>query len=124
MDASKCNKSKSKNNSSNVFNISTKRNLRIMTLNCRSINDKTSEFAAAVNYIKPDIICGTESWLKGVKPGKNPTKDAIKSSEVFPENYTAYRNDCGTLGGGVFVLMHNDIIVIEKPEFVANCEIE
>ena len=95
-----------------------------MTLNCRSINDKTSEFAAAVNYIKPDIICGTESWLKGVKPGKNPTKDAIKSSEVFPENYTAYRNDCGTLSGGVFVLIHNDIIVIEKPEFVANCEIQ
>jgi hypothetical protein len=63
-------------NSSNVFNISTKRNLRIMTLNCRSINDKTSEFAAAVNYIKPDIICGTESWLKvkEVKPDNNPTR--------------------------------------------------
>ena len=67
MDTSKCNKSKSRNNSSNVFNIPTKRNLRIMTLNCRSMNDKTSEFAATVNYIKPDI-CGTESWLKGVKP--------------------------------------------------------
>jgi hypothetical protein len=64
MDTSKCNKSKSRNNNSNVFNI---RNLRIMTLNCRSINDKTSEFAAAVKYIKPDI-CVTESWLKGVKP--------------------------------------------------------
>ena len=37
MDTSKCNKSKSRNNSSNVFNIPTKRNLRIMTLNCRSI---------------------------------------------------------------------------------------
>jgi hypothetical protein len=75
MDTSKCNKSKSRNNNSNVFNIPTKGNLRIMTLNCRSINDKTSEFAAAVNYIKPDIICGTESWLKvkGVKPDNNPT---------------------------------------------------
>ena len=120
MDISKCNKSKSRNNNSNVFNIPTKRNMRIMTLNCRSINDKTSEFVAAVNYIKPDIICGTESWLKGVKPGKNPTQDAIKYSEVFPENYTAYSNDRGTLIGGVFVLIHNDIIAIEKPEFVAN----
>jgi hypothetical protein len=75
MDTSKCNKSKSRNNNSNVFNIPTKRNLRIMTLNCRSINDKTSEFAAAVNYIKQDIICGTGSWLKvkGVKPDNNPT---------------------------------------------------
>jgi hypothetical protein len=61
MDTSKCNKSKSRNNSSNVFNIPTKRNLRIMTLNCKSINDETSEFAAAVNYIKPDIIYGKES---------------------------------------------------------------
>jgi hypothetical protein len=40
-----------------VRGIPTKRNLRIMTLNCRSINDKTSEFAATVNHIKPDIIC-------------------------------------------------------------------
>ena len=47
--------------------------------------DKTSEFSAAVTYIRPDIINGTESWLKGKKPGKNPPKDAIKSSEAFPE---------------------------------------
>jgi hypothetical protein len=44
----------------------------------------------------------------------------MKSSKVFPENYTAYRKDRGTLGGGVFVLIHSDIIAIEKPEFVAN----
>jgi hypothetical protein len=37
---------------------------------------------------------------RGVKSGKNPTTDAIKSSEVFPNNYTAFRNDRGTLGGG------------------------
>lgn len=89
-----------------------------MTLNCRSINDKTSEF---VNYIKQDITCGTESWFKGVKPGKNSTKDAIKSSEVFPESYTVYRNDRGTLGGGIFVLIHSYIIAIEKPEFFTKC---
>ncbi|CAC5407576.1 unnamed protein product [Mytilus coruscus] len=92
--------------------------------NITSIKDKTSEFKAAVNYIKPDIICGTESWLKGEKPGKNPTKDAIKSGEVFPEGYTAYRNDRETLGGGVFILVHNDIITVEHTELVTNCEIE
>ncbi|CAC5356351.1 unnamed protein product [Mytilus coruscus] len=90
----------------------------------KSIKDKTSEFKAAVNYTKPDIICGTESWLKGEEPRKNPTKDTIKSSEVFPEGYTAYRNDRGTLGGGVFILVHNDIITVEQPELVTNCEIE
>ena len=87
----KMNTSKNRSNSSNVFNLPAKRNLIILTVNCRSIKDKTSEFTAAVNYIKPDIICGTESWLKGEKPGKNLTKDAIKSSVIFPNNYTAYR---------------------------------
>jgi hypothetical protein len=56
-----------------------------MTLNCRSIKDKKTEFEMAVHYLKPDMICGTESWLKGVKPGKT-SNDAIKSSEIFPEN--------------------------------------
>ena len=93
-------------------------------MNCRSIKDKTSEFTAAVNYIKPDIICGTESWLKGEKPGKNPTKDAIKYSEILRNNYTAYRNDRETLGGGVFVLVHNDIIAVENLELVTNCELK
>ena len=118
------NTSKNRSNSSNVFNLPAKRNLRISTVNCRSIKDKTSEFTAAVHYIKLDIISGTESWLKGEKPGKNPTKDVFKFGEIFPNNYTAYRNDRGTLGGGVFVLVHNDIIAVENPELVANCKLE
>ncbi|CAG2240535.1 unnamed protein product [Mytilus edulis] len=115
---------KSRTQSNNVFNLNEKRNLRILTVNCRSIKDKTSEFKAAINYIKPDIICGTESWLKGEKPGKTSTKDAIKSSEVFPDDYNAYRNDRGTLGGGVFILVHKDIISVEQSSLVTNCEIE
>ena len=39
-------------------------------------------------------------------------------------NYTAYRNDRETLGGGVFALVHNDIIAVENPELVTNCELE
>ena len=33
-------------------------------------------------------------------------------------------NDLGTLGGGVFFLVHNDIIAVENPELAANCELE
>ena len=58
-----------------------------MTINCRSIRDKKSEFAALVNYAKPDIIIGTESWLKGIKPGKPPTE----SAEIFPENFSVQK---------------------------------
>ena len=86
---------KSRIESTSIPNLPPKRNLRILAVNCRSIKDKTSELKAVINYTKPDIVIGTESWLKGVKPGENPTTNAIKSSEVFPNNYTlpAYRND-------------------------------
>jgi hypothetical protein len=66
----------------------------------------------------------TESWLKGVKPGQNPTKDAIKSSEIFPSDCLHYRSDRGTLGGGIFILVHKSIISIEQPEIITDCEIE
>ncbi|CAG2200637.1 unnamed protein product [Mytilus edulis] len=49
---------------STVFTKST--NFRLLTVNCCSINTNKSEFRAAVEYVKPDLICGTESWLKGI----------------------------------------------------------
>ena len=104
--------------------VPTKKNLRILNVNCRSIKDKSAEFTAALSYLKPDVVCGTESWLSGCKPGCNPTQDAIKSSEVFPSDYIAYHNDRGTLGGGVFVLVKQDIIAMEQPQFTTSCEIE
>ena len=36
-----------------------KSNLRILTMNCRSVLNKTAELAAAIEYIKPDVIYGT-----------------------------------------------------------------
>jgi hypothetical protein len=71
----------------NIFSVPNKLNLRIMMINCRSIRDKKSEFAALVNYAKPDIIIGTESWLKGIKPGKPLTE----SAEIFPENFSVQK---------------------------------
>jgi len=100
-----------------------KTNLRLMTINCRSIKDKKAEFSAVVDYTKPDIILGTESWLKGIQPGKQPTTDCIRSSEIFPEDYRVFRNDRGTLGGGVFVAVHQDLEPTEKTDLVTNCEI-
>ena len=96
-----------------------------MNVNCRSLGSgKSTELKAALNYIKPDVVCGTESWLKGFKPGKSPTPDAILSSEVFPSHYRAYRNDRGTLGGGVFVLVHEDLVAEERADLVTDCEVE
>ena len=70
-----------------------KQNLRILNINCRSVKENNSEFKMAINYIKPDIICGTESWLKGIHPGKPTSPNAINNAEIFPSNYQAFRND-------------------------------
>ena len=63
---SSMNRSNSRNQTSN-HHISKKRNSRILTINCRSIKDKTSELKTTIDYTKPDISIGTESWLKGIK---------------------------------------------------------
>ena len=108
----------------NPYSVPKKQNLRIMTVNCRSIRDKSQELKVAIDYLKPDVVCGTESWLKGIQPGKNATQDAIKSSEIFPPNYNIKRNDRGTLGGGVFIMVNKDIISEEQPDLITKCEIE
>ena len=51
------------------------------------ISDKSSELEGTLLNLKPDIVCGTESWLRDVKPGCNPEKNFIRSSEVFPSGY-------------------------------------
>jgi endonuclease/exonuclease/phosphatase (EEP) superfamily protein YafD len=69
------------------------------------------------------MIYATESCLKGVIPGVNSTKDAMKSSEILPPNYNVYRNDRGTLGG-VFILVEKSITSVEQTSFVTDGEIE
>jgi hypothetical protein len=51
-------------------------------------------------------------------------KNAIKSSEVFPKNFKIYRNDRGTLVGGIFVGINEDLISTENTSIITECEIE
>ena len=101
-----------RSNSSNLYNLPTKNHLRILTVNCQRITNKKAELESAIKYIKPDIVSGTESWLN----------HTIRSSEVFPSEYTVYRKDRSKLGGGVFLLIHKDIISSEETELKADCE--
>ncbi|KAL8612442.1 hypothetical protein ACOMHN_058570 [Nucella lapillus] len=114
---------KPRSDSSNVYGLPKKSNLRILTLNCQRILGKTAELAAALKYLKPDIVCGTESWLHGIKPGANPSPDHVKSSEVFPEEYNVFRKDRNCLGGGIFILIHKSLTAVEQPELSTDCEI-
>ena len=66
-----------------------------------------------VSYrVEPDVIFGTESWLQ----------PAILSSKVLPDDYEAYRRDRGLLGGGVFILVHKNLVSTAQPELDANTE--
>ena len=46
-------------------------------------------------------------------------------SDTIPANYTVYRKDRNSKchGGGVFQAIKNDLIVLYRPEFDADCEI-
>ena len=95
-----------------------------MTVNCCSIREHKSEFTAALDYVKPGLICATESWLKGVKPGKEPAENAIKTSEIFPSDFIIHRNDRMSCGGGVFTGVRKSLIADEQTQLVTDCEIE
>lgn len=49
--------------SSFIFYLAAKWNIRIITVDCRSIKGKAPEFTAAVPYIKPNMIYGTHQNL-------------------------------------------------------------
>ena len=99
--------------SSSAFDIPQKKNLRVMTVNCSSVINKKNNLEVYINYIKPDVICRSESWLN----------NNIKSSEIFPENYTAYRKDRNTAGGGVFLRVRKDIVSSNQPDLDSDCNI-
>ena len=55
--------------SDSPYDLPKKLNLRILNINSRR-KENNSEFKAALEFIKPDIICSTESWLRGKKTRK------------------------------------------------------
>jgi len=73
--------------------------LVLLQVNCRSILNKTLEFWNLVDTYNPDVIIGTESWLR----------EEINNAELFRDDYTTFRMDRCTRGGGVFICVKNYI---------------
>ena len=65
-----------------------------------------------VDSVKPDIIVGTESWLR----------PDIINSEIFPSNYKVYRRDRDTSGGGVFIAVTDEILSTRQQHLETSCE--
>lgn len=92
-----------------------KQNLRILIINCQSIRNKRTALSESVDYLKPDIIIGSESWLS--KENTN--------SEIFPDGFqtNVYRKDRNKNGGGVFIAIHDNIQANTVEVDDGNCEL-
>ena len=87
--------------------------LTAITLNCQSLFAKRESFINLIESHTPDIIFGSESWLK----------PDIMSSEVFPSNYTVYRRDRVDGYGGVFVACHDSLVSYGLDLTNTSCEL-
>ena len=89
--------------------------LKIMNINFQSIVNKVPDFHCIIETEKPDVVVRTESWLS----------PEISNGEIFPPGYTPCRADrqSTTHGGGVFILVRNDIVSSEQPQFQTDCEL-
>ena len=67
--------------------------LVLLQASCRSILSKILEFWNLVDTYIPDVIIGTESWLR----------EEINNAEVFRDDYTTFRRERCTQGGAVFI---------------------
>jgi hypothetical protein len=72
-----------------------------LQVNCRSIYayNTAIEFWNLVDTRNPDIIIGTQSWLR----------EKIGNTEMCRTDFATFRTDRHTRGGGVFICFKNNI---------------
>ena len=87
-------------------------NLRIVAINFESVCAKKEEFWCLIDAAKPDVIIGSEMWLK----------PNISDSEISPPGYHVYRKDRADGYGGAplgISTSHNSNKIETEGEFVA-----
>ena len=91
----------------------TKKELLIVHMNCRSVNNKNEELENIIQSLDPDILCLTETWMD----------DSVPSQANLPEGYCRIRKDRSASfkqkygknkGGGVAILYKKHLKVEEK----------
>lgn len=84
---------------------------KVLNVNFQSAKNKKEEIWNLIDSSKPDIILGTETWLKS----------DIASSEIFPPNYEVIRRDRQDGYGGVLIAISQDYSY-EQISCDADCE--
>ena len=89
------------------------RPLRLLNVNFQSITSKKAETLELLDRIKPDIIIGTETWLKS----------DIKDSELLTHKYKIYRKDRKNGNrGGVLIAVKDDLQSTRVDTLDCDCE--
>ena len=78
-------------------------NVKCMLTNFESINNKMDEFKITVQNCKPDIIFGTETWLK----------EEVDDVLIHLPGFKLYRNDTTEVRGGVIIYVKDNLTVEE-----------
>lgn len=79
--------------------------LSVCLFNARSLVNKLTQFQSFIYSSTYDLICITESWLTNM----------IYNSEILPNDFTIFRKDRKTRGGGVLVAVKDSIPVQSLP---------
>ena len=92
-----------------------KKMLKGMIINCNGLksNNKQAVFRAALDQHDPDIVFGCESKID----------QGISTYSIFPENFSVYRKDRDSNGGGVFIATKDTLISADLPDTNSDCEI-
>ena len=90
--------------------------LKIINVNFQSVKNMIPELHTLLDNERPDILIGNESWL---------TSDIQNCEILSPDlGYSIFREDrTSSVGGGVFILLKDNIIASEIPQFKTNCEV-
>ena len=72
--------------------------------------------AAVMDYVKPDLVCATESWLSVGQTRQARKHQRYEVRRSISTRHASYRNDRGTLSGGVFILVNENLVSSEMPE--------
>ena len=63
------------------------KSLVVFRVNCRTVYNKALEFWNLVDAYNPDVVIGTESWLK----------EDTENAEFFRDDFTTFRRDRSAL---------------------------
>ena len=83
-----------------------------MVVNFQSLKDKGAELKTCLEFDNPDVLIGTETWLKS----------SINSSELFPSSYNVFRKDRpitnkqGMAYGGILIATKCELVCVNRPD--------